>query len=93
MSFAPSCRLYDVDCDVGHCCADLATAAALARACVNARRLGARLRIVNASPELRELIALVGVENVLSGRRERQTEEGEEPCGIEKRGEPRDPPA
>jgi hypothetical protein len=91
MSFRRQRRLYDVDCDVGHCCADLATANALARAHVNGRRLGARLQVVNASPELRELIALLGLADVLLGRGQGQAEEGEEPLGVEEGGEADDP--
>ena len=92
MSFGRLHSLYHVDCDVGHCCADLATAAALARAHVNARRLGARLCVVNASPELQELIAFVGLADVLLGRGQGQVEEREEPLGVEERGEADDPP-
>ena len=88
MSFRGSRSLWHVDCDVAHVGrADLATVGALARASVNARRMGARLRVVNASPELRELIVFAGLGDVLLGRRRRQPEEGEEPFRIEERGE------
>jgi hypothetical protein len=80
-----------VDCDVGHCCADLATASALARAHVNARRLGDRLHIVNASPEVQELIAFVGLADVLLGRGRGQAEEGKEPLRVEEGRESDDP--
>ena len=93
MSFRRQHSLYHVDCDVGHCCADLRTANALARAHVNARRLGTRLRLVNAAPELRQLLDLVGVGDVLLGRREGQPEEREQPLRVEERREPGDPPA
>jgi hypothetical protein len=76
---------------VGHCCADLATVNALARAHVNGRRLGDRLQVVNASPELRELIALLGLADALLGRGQWQAEEGEEPLGVEEGGEADDP--
>jgi anti-anti-sigma regulatory factor len=72
--------------------ADLATVDALARAALNARRAGLRLRVVNASRELRDLIALTGLEDVLLGRDSRQAEEGEQPLGVEERGEPDDAP-
>jgi hypothetical protein len=85
MNFLRHLSLYHVDCDVGHCPADLATANALARAHVNARRLGPRLRVVNASPELRELIAFVGLEDLLLGRGQRQPEEGKQALGVEER--------
>jgi len=91
MSFRRHHSLYHVDCDVGHCHADLATASALARAHVNARRVGTQLRLVNASRELRELLDFVGIAGVLLGRRERQAEEREEPLGVEERREPDDP--
>jgi hypothetical protein len=91
MSFGRRQSLYHVDCDVGHCCADLATADALARAHVNARRLGARLHLVNASPELQELIAFLGLAEVLLGRGQGQAEKREEPFGVEKRREADDP--
>ena len=88
MSFACPNSLYHVDCDVGHlACADLGMLGALARASLNARRQGARLRVVNASRELQELIELVGLDDVLLGRRERQPEEREEALGVEERGE------
>jgi anti-anti-sigma regulatory factor len=82
-----------VECDLGHVRgADLATVGALARAAVNTRRTGARLRVVNVSPELRDLIALAGLRGVLLGRDGRQAEEGEQPLGVEERREPDDPP-
>ena len=91
MTFRRQHSLYHVDCDVGHCCADLATANALARAHVNARRTGTRLRLVNAAPELRELLDFAGVGDVLLGRRQGQSEEREEALGVEERREPDDP--
>jgi hypothetical protein len=87
MSFGRQLSLYHVDCDVGHLRADLATANALARAHVNAQRAGTRLRVINASPELQELLAFVGLGDVLLGRSEREAEEREEPFGVEERGE------
>jgi STAS domain len=82
-----------VDCDVGHLpCADLATVDALARASLNARRLGSRLRVLNASPELHELIAFAGLDDLLLGRRRRQSEQRKEPLCVEERREPDDLP-
>ena len=75
-----------MECDVGDRRADLATVAALARACVNSKRLGARLRVVNAAPELDELLSFVGLDELLLGRRRRQPEEREEALGVEERG-------
>ena len=81
-----------MDCDVADCRADLATASALARAHVNARRVGSRLYVVNASPQLQELIAFLGLDGVLLGRRQGQAEEREQPLGVEEGGEADDAP-
>ena len=81
-----------MDCDVSHVRGvDLATVNALARAYLNARRVGTRIRFTNASPALQELIAFVGLDDVLLGRPERQAEEREERVGVEERVEPDDP--
>jgi hypothetical protein len=81
-----------VDCDVAHVrCADLATVDALARAALNARRFGARLRVVNETRELEELIAFAGLDEVLFGGRRREPEQWEESLGVEKGGEADDP--
>jgi anti-anti-sigma regulatory factor len=82
-----------VECDLGDVRgAELATVGALARAAMNTRRTGARLRAVNVPPELRNLIALAGLTGVLLGRDGRQAEEGEQPLRVEERREPDDPP-
>ena len=92
MSSGENDSLYHVDCDVGHVHrADLETVDALARACLNARRLGVPLRVVNASRELQQLIRFAGLEEVLDGRGRRQPEQREEPLRVEERGEARDP--
>ena len=81
-----------MDCDVSHVRrADLATVDALACASLDARRLGTRLRFVNASPALQELIAFLGLGEVLLWRAERQAEEREERVGVEERVESDDP--
>lgn len=46
---------------------DVATVEALARLALDARRLGCALRIESCSPELRELIAFLGLEHELVG--------------------------
>jgi ABC-type transporter Mla MlaB component len=93
MSFAAQFSLYHVDCDLRHVRrADLATVTALARAHLNARRQGVPLRLVNVPPQLQELIAFAGLEEVLLGRRQGKSEEGEEPLRVEERGEAHDPP-
>ena len=94
MSFAGQLSLYHVDCNLGHARrADLATVNALTRAHVNARRQGAQLRLVNVSPELQELIAFVGLADVLLGRRRGQPEEREQALGVEEGGKAGDSPA
>src|SRR5262249_46323306 len=92
MSLAAEGVFSHVDCDVDHVrCADFATVDALARASLNARRLGARLRVVNATPELEAVIGFAGREEVLLGRRQRQAEEREEAFGVQERREADDP--
>ena len=92
MSFRAASGLYHVDCDVSHVRrADLVTVSALARAALNARRLGSPIRFTNASPALQELIAFVGLDDALVGRPGRQAEEREERVGVEERVEPDDP--
>jgi len=55
-----------VVCDVaGLLRADLGAVASLARLQLTARRLGRRIRVRNASPELHELLALVGMCDVV----------------------------
>jgi len=83
-----------VDCDVGHVpCADIATVGALARAALNARRAGERLRVVDASGALEELIELAGLGEALLGRDGREPEQREEPDRVEECREAGDPPA
>jgi anti-anti-sigma regulatory factor len=92
MIFGGKHSLYHVDCDVGHVpCAGIATVGALARASLNARRRGERLRVVNAPQELQQLIELAGLDAVLLGRSRGEPEEREEAVGVEERREPHDP--
>jgi anti-anti-sigma regulatory factor len=82
-----------VDCDVAHVrCADLATVDALAQAALNAQRFGVRLQVVNAAPELADLIGFTGLDEVLLGRRRRQAEQREEAIRVQERGVADDPP-
>jgi ABC-type transporter Mla MlaB component len=55
-----------VACDVARVPADAVAVDALARLQLGAIRHGCRVRLVNASPELRELVAFMGLENVLT---------------------------
>jgi anti-anti-sigma regulatory factor len=70
---------------------------ALARLQLVARRLGSRLRLLNASQELWELLALMGLDGVLScgpasvPEARRQPEEREQTPGVQEEGDPGDP--
>jgi STAS domain len=70
---------------------DVATIDALARLELTARRRGKTLRLRNASTELRELIALAGLDEVLRVEPGRQAEQREQPIGVEEEGELDDP--
>jgi ABC-type transporter Mla MlaB component len=52
-------------CDVETVAPDAITCEALARLQLAAKRLGCRVRLRNASPELRELVCFMGLEDVL----------------------------
>lgn len=88
-----------LDCDVAALIAPDAVAVdALARLQLTALRLGRQVRIDNASEELRELVAFMGLGAVMpldpgSGLDAgRQTEHREEPGGVEEEADPADPP-
>ena len=75
--------------------ADALTIDALARLHLAAKRAGARLVVDGASRDLRALVDLVGLADVLelrpaSGRRA-EAEQWEQPLGVEERVERRDP--
>ena len=55
----------DVLCDVSDVPVDAVTVDALARLQLGARRHGCRVRLVNAASELRELVAFMGLRDVL----------------------------
>jgi hypothetical protein len=81
-------------CDVGTIVApDAVTVDALARFQLAARRLGRQVRLRHASSELQELLAFMGLSQVLRFEPrlrvgpERQTEEREQALGIEEEGE------
>jgi len=56
----------DVWCDVSGVPADAVTVDALARLQLGARRHGCRVRLVDAATELRELVAFMGLADVLT---------------------------
>jgi anti-anti-sigma regulatory factor len=81
-------------CDVESLTApDLGSVGALARLQLEARRVGLELRLRGVSPELRELIAFVGLDDVLSVETRREPEEREERLGVEEESQLRDPAA
>ena len=65
----------------------LGTVDVLARLALAARRRGVRLRLRRPSHELRELVALAGLGEVLGVEPGGQPEEREEPLGVEEEGE------
>jgi ABC-type transporter Mla MlaB component len=86
-----------VICDLGGLQqADLVTVAALARLQLTARRLGRRIELRQASPELCALLGLAGLAEVVplerreTRRRRRQAEEREQPHGVEEEDHPAD---
>jgi hypothetical protein len=81
-------------CNVGaEVCADAVTADALARLQLLAGRLGCRVLLRDASDELLELLAFMGLSDVmpLSGEARRQTEQREDGVGVEEEGKFHDP--
>lgn len=85
-------------CDVAALPANVRTIEALARLQLTARRHGRRIRLQRASRELRQLIELVGLSEVLAarpalrGRRSGNAEEREHPGGVEEGVDRDDPP-
>jgi hypothetical protein len=89
-----------VVCDVDGIEADLMSVEVLARLRLTAQRLGCRLVLRSASPELEQLLEFCGLRDVLpSVRLDRlalrrdggQPEEGKQPLGVEEGVEARDP--
>ena len=70
---------------------DLALVDALARLQLDARRRGGRLRLRNVTDELRGLLELVGLADVLAVEPRRESELGEQ-LGVEEVMQPRDRP-
>jgi hypothetical protein len=84
---APRC----ITLDVSALPPDVVTIDALARLELAARRGGLRFRLHDASDQLRDLIAFVGLTDVLRVEPRRQAEQGEERVGIEEERELDDP--
>ncbi len=62
-----TCAARVVDCDVGGVAPDAVAVDALARLQLAAGRRGCQVRLRNASRELRELVAFMGLRDVLPG--------------------------
>jgi anti-anti-sigma regulatory factor len=69
----------------------LATIDALARLRLNARRLGLEVTVTSPSTELRELIELCGLAEVLAVESRWQPEEREDGLGVQEEAELEDP--
>ena len=77
--------------DVSSLAPNAKTIDALARLQLAAQRLGHEVRLCSASRELRELVAFVGLEDVLRLEPRREPEEREQPLGREEERELADP--
>jgi anti-anti-sigma regulatory factor len=85
-----------VVCDLGSLTdADLATIDALARLQLTSQRLGSQMIVRNAPPQLRNLLVLVGLGQIvrLSVELRRQAEEREEALRVQEEGDSADPTA
>jgi ABC-type transporter Mla MlaB component len=88
-----SARAPTIVCDVSALAADAATVDALARLQLTARRCGHELALARAPKDLEELLAFIGLAEVLRVEPERQAEEREQRLGVEEARELDDPPA
>jgi hypothetical protein len=79
-------------CDVAALAPDLATIGALARLQLGARRCGFEIVLRGSSRELRDLLALAGLERSLRVEPGGQSEEREQLLGLEEERELPDPP-
>jgi hypothetical protein len=84
-------RASTIVCDVGALAADAVAVDALARLQLTARRLGLEIRLRDASIELQELLAFVGLRDVLRVEAGGQAEQREQRVGIEEERELDDP--
>ena len=82
-----------VDLDAGSLPPTVQTVDALARLGLAGRRLGRELRLRNASQELQELLAFVGLADALRVEPVGQPEEREQRLGVEEEGQLGDLPA
>jgi hypothetical protein len=84
-------RPTTIACDVGPVPADALAVDALARLQLTARRSGREIRLRNSTRELQELIAFVGLREVLRVETVGEAEEREQPLGVEEERELDDP--
>jgi hypothetical protein len=84
-------RPSTIVCDVGALTPDAPAVDALARLQLTARRLGLEIQLRNASGELRQLLDLVGLRDVLRVEAGGQAEQREQRLGVEEEGELGDP--
>ncbi len=80
-------RPSTIVCDVGALAPDAGVVDALARLQLTARRLGVEIRLRHASSELQELLAFVGLRDVLRLETGGQAEEREQRVGVEEERE------
>jgi len=85
-------RPTTIVCDVGALVKpDVGTIDALARFQLAAQRFGCEIRLRHASAELKELVAWIGLVDVLRVEPRRQAEEREQHLGVEEERELDDP--
>jgi len=84
-------RPSTIVCDVGALAPDAVAVDALARLQLTARRLGLEIRLRDASSELQDLLAFVGLRNVLRVEAGGQAEQREQRLGVEEEREVDDP--
>jgi ABC-type transporter Mla MlaB component len=90
------CDADVVICDVGAVDSNAVTIDALARMQLTARRLGRQVRLRDACDELKDLLALIGLSDVVPCvgsvvESRGQTEQWEQGRGVEEEGDPADP--
>ena len=91
------CTTDPTTCNVGALDADAVTVEALARLQLTARGLARRVRFTDASPELRRLLCLMGLDEVLPCAEgsvldsRGQAEEREQARGVQEERDPGDP--
>jgi hypothetical protein len=84
-------RPSTIVCDVGALAPDAAAVDTLARLQLTLRRLGMEMQLRHASSELQDLLAFVGLRNVLRVEADGQAEQREQRLGVEEEREVDDP--